>query len=277
MEQVGIVFVTGNQSAEVLQPAYRPFDFPPFSVAAKAPTILGGWLASISPMGRDQFDAPPCKSLSKRITVCCRVIDQSSWTTPKNATFQEWLDECYLMWTGAGNGGRERQTARVGEDHRFRPLASLGLANQIAPFFAEENVPSAIASSRSIWPCRSSARRSLAQALVQMPAAVHSWKRRQQVGYEGKCWGRSFQRAPLRSTHKMPSTQRRGSIAGRPRLPVRGSCGNRSAINRHCSSASSDLGSILDPAGSSARDSRDRVDISGLLSDHCYEINSSNV
>jgi hypothetical protein len=66
-------------------------------------------------------------------------------------------------------------------------------------------------------------------------------------------------------------------MSGRPRQPGRASCRNRSEISRHCSSVSSCLGSILDPAELLAPMSRDRTDIRGLLPDHYYGTTSNTV
>lgn len=256
-----------------MQPADRALDLPASTISTKLASVLSGRDSATSAMRTDQFDPSSRQSLAKRVAVGSLVVNQSLGASREYAMIQQRLDERYLVRAGAGDRRREGQTAGVGENHRLSSLSALGLADHFAPFFADEKVPSANVSPRSRRPSRSSRRSSRAHALVQTPAAVHWRKRRQQVAYEGNRCGRSFQRAPLRSTHRIPSTHRRGSIAGRPHWPVRGSCGNRSAINRHCSSVSTDLGSILDPAGLSTRCWRDRVDISGLLSDHQYEIN----
>jgi hypothetical protein len=70
---------------------------------------------------------------------------------------------------------------------------------------------------------------------------------------EGKCLGRSFQRAPLRRIQRTPSTQGRVGARGRPPLAEGAGSGNRSLIKNHCSSVSSGWGSILDPLGQQPR------------------------
>jgi hypothetical protein len=153
----------------------------------------------------------------------------------------------------------------VGENHGLGSLATLGLANAFAPFFADENVPSAMDSSRLISPRRSSFRKSLPQALSQMPASVQAFKRRQHVEDDGKCLGRSFQRAPVRRIQMIPSTHGRDGAVGRPPLGPTGCSGNKSEMRFHCSSVSSNSGSVLDPADDSTV-SRDRFAMSDLLS-----------
>ncbi|MEZ6050348.1 MAG: hypothetical protein R3C02_03010 [Planctomycetaceae bacterium] len=59
-------------------------------------------------------------------------------------------------------------------------------------------------------------------------ALVESSNCRQQVTSERYSLGKSFQRAPARNTHRMPSRQGRGGIGGRPPADVR--CGGREQV-----------------------------------------------
>jgi hypothetical protein len=136
-------------------------------------------------------------------------------------------------------------------------------------------VPSAKPSSQSTWPCRSSNTTNRRQAWSHTPSSDHSAKRRQQVTYEGNDRGRSFHRAPLRSTHRMPSRQRRTSALGRPPRGSGLGALKRSEISDHCSSVSCgctrfESGSILDPARR-----RDRLHIRRLLSSSDTQFNST--
>lgn len=256
-----------------MQPADRTFNLPSLEITSETASVLSGRLLSVLAMRTDQLDPSPGKTLPKRIAISSHIVNQPLRLATKLSFTKQRFDERYFVGAGTGNRCRERQAVGIGENHDFGSFATFGFTNHFAPFFADENVPSASVSLRSTRPCRSSVRNNRDQAFVQIPLAVHWRNRRQQVGYDGNRSGRSFQRAPLRSTHRIPSTHARGSAIGRPRWPVRESCGNKSAINRHCSSESSDLGSILDPAATS----RDRNDIGGLLSDHLYEINKTSV
>jgi hypothetical protein len=69
-----------------------------------------------------------------------------------------------------------------------------------------------------------------------MPWSSQSRKRRQQVLGEGYRSGKSFHRAPLRSTQRIPSKQGRLAIGlGPPNAEPLGN-GNSGAINAHCAS-----------------------------------------
>ncbi len=100
----------------------------------------------------------------------------------------------------------------------------------------------------------------------KIPSPNHWTKRRQQVPYDGNREGKSFQRAPLRSTHKIPSKHALALALGRPPCEPGGRSEKRPPISDHCSSASSGCrslvsDSLLDPASM-----RDRFDIKSLLS-----------
>jgi len=64
--------------------------------------------------------------------------------------------------------------------------------------------------------------------------------RRRQVLYEGYSLGRSFQRAPLRSTQRIPSKQGRFATGERPTERLLG-LGNSGSIMFHCASVNSVL------------------------------------
>jgi hypothetical protein len=162
----------------------------------------------------------------------------------------------------------------VGENHELGALAALRLADAFTPFFPAQNVPSANDSARWMRPLRSSARNNRDQAFSHTPDSVHAFKRRQHVAGEGKCLGKSCHRDPVRKTQRMPSTQGRAGITGRPPSGPTDVSGNKSAIKSQCFSDNSHLGSILDPVGDAVA-SRDRSLISSLLSAD-YSTNQTN-
>jgi hypothetical protein len=122
----------------------------------------------------------------------------------------------------------------IDEEHDLRPLAALRLADTKPPFLAGENVPSAIASSKRSDFIPSSRWSSRRQAIWKIPLWVHSRSRRQQVAGDGKYVGKSFHRAPLLNTQRIPSKHGRGGTGGRPPTFFILLTGNRSAIRSHC-------------------------------------------
>ncbi len=241
-----MIFIADDEAAEVEQPADGSFDFPASLVAAEGAAVLSLRTAAILPMRADQLDAASRQSLAQRIAVGGAVVDQSLEAATEHATIEQRFDQRDLGWRGAGHDGSQRRAVSVDQEHDLGPLAAFGLPDAQTPFFAGANVPSARASSQSIRPIPSSRRSTRAQAFWNRPASVQAFNRRQQVLGDGKCFGKSFQRAPVRSIHRMPSRHGRGGICGRPPTRLGGSQGNKSAIRFHCSSVSCDFGSVMD-------------------------------
>lgn len=227
---------------------------------------MSRWFCPIAAMGTDQVDAALLQTRSQRIAVGGRVVQEMLGQAAEPTPLEQWLDQSHFVRTGAGNVRAPWQTIRGGEHHDLGAFAALGLAHASAPFFAEQNVPSAMASLVSTAPARSSRRSRRDHACSQAPLLVQSRRRRQHVLAEGNDVGRSFQRAPVCSTQQMPSKQARDGAGGRPPSGDCSGSGKRSAISDHCSSVSVNLGSVLDPAeAANASQSRDRA-ISDLLS-----------
>src|SRR5262249_33302471 len=82
--------------------------------------------------------------------------------------------------------------------------------------------------------------RNVRQIGSQTPCSSQSFSRRQQMLGEGYCRGRSFHRAPERSTHKMPSKHLRSSARLRPPAGDGFTFGDSGWIFIHCSSVSSE-------------------------------------
>ena len=241
-----MAFVADNQSTIVEQPADRALHLPSPLIAPKRSPVLGRGSLTSASMGADQLDTPFGQALPQGIAVRRSVIDQSLGALAQNAILQERFNQLHFRGAGAGDVDAQGGAAAVDQEHDLRPFAALGLANTKSPFLAGAKVPSAIVSSQRSDFKPSSRCSSRAQARRKIPDSVHSCKRRQQVAGEGKCVGKSFQRAPLISTQRIPSRQGRGGTGGRPPACVISRTGNRSSIKCHCSSLSCGLGSVLD-------------------------------
>ena len=238
--------VADYKPAIVEQPANGALDCPASFVSSKGTAVLRRRPGSSPSMRADQFDASLGQTRAQGIAVGCTVVDQSLGASAQDALLQERLDQLDLSGAGTGDVDAQRCAATVDEEHDLRPLAALGLADTSPPFLAGEKVPSAIVSSQRSDFNPSSRCSSRAHACWKSPDSVHSCSRRQQVAGDGKCVGKSFQRAPLINTQRIPSRQARGGIGGRPPAWVISRTGKRSSIKCHCSSLSCGLGSVLD-------------------------------
>lgn len=156
------------------------------------------------------------------------------------------FDQTDFSRAGAVDRKGERNPLAVHHRHDLGTLAALRIPYAAAPFFALANIPSARAVFQSSSPNPSNSRRHRCQAFWKTPDFDHVCNLRQHVGYDGNDFGKSFHRAPDRSTHTIPSKQGLGGTWGRPPARVGAVQGNKSSITDHCSSVSSVGGSILD-------------------------------
>lgn len=242
-----IPLVANQKPAEVPEPSERTLDFPPSFVSPQLPAILHSGLAAVGPMRADQIDAPLFQAISQWIGISSLVVNQprrlasgASASCPGNRDgAQGLLDQRDFVGRGRVEVNSQRNSLAVAHHHPLRTLAAFGFSDARAPFFAGAKEPSAKVSSQSRRPAASSSPRNVRQILSQRSASSHWHKRRQQVLEDGKSFGKSCHRAPLRSTQRMPSKQSRLSAGGRPPRRERLGLGRSGRIFSHCASVSS--------------------------------------
>jgi hypothetical protein len=130
----------------------------------------------------------------------------------------------------------QRNTLAVDHHHKLRTLSAFGLSDARAPFLAAINVPSPKVSSQIRRPCSSSCATNARQISSHTSCSSQNCRRRQHVLGEGNRSGKSFQRAPERNTHKMPSRHSRSEVHGRPPLACWDKAGRCGEIFSHISS-----------------------------------------
>lgn len=239
-------FVASHQTPVVLQPADRSFNLPAMAVSPQRSAVLRHRTFSAPSVRRDQLDPASCESLSQSIAVGGPIVNQSSGKPGMHPLFQQGFNQLDFRSRSVGHVDCQGDSVAIDEDHELGSLSLLGRSDAVPPFFAGENVASAIACSQ-LTPCRlSSFRKARSQALVNRPFSVQSFSRRQQVAGDGKDFGKSFHRAPVRRTHRIPSRQARELVQGRPPAEEGGGGSSRSAIRNHCSSVSCHEASVLD-------------------------------
>ncbi|QDU79598.1 hypothetical protein Pla110_13090 [Polystyrenella longa] len=107
-------------------------------------------------------------------------------------------------------------SSTIQEQHDLGSLTALGGPNAFPLFFVGANVPSAIPSVQSSSPSCWSFSTSRSQSSRKTPDSVYDLNRLQHIVKEGNDFGKSFQRAPVLSTQRMPSKHSRGGACGRP-------------------------------------------------------------
>ena len=243
-----MVFPSNNSPAEVMQPADGSFHDPTSSVSAELSLVRHWSMFSILSCWTNQVDATLRHASSQRIAIGRFVVDQSFRKDVCNhPAFKKSFNQHHLVDVGRFRVNRERKASAIYKEHDLCPFATTSRPDLITPFFADENVPSANVSEQSTFPLSCSFSRSRRRTSSMTPVSVHRLNHRWHVDFEGKSFGKSFQRAPVLSTHRMPSRQSRGCTRGRPPSSPGGSHGNKSSINSHCLSVSSYFESVLDP------------------------------
>ena len=244
LKHLDFMLVTNDQPAKIADPADRAFDFPATAVASKLAAVLRFRFAAVPPMGANQLDTTSPQPLSQRIGIGRPIVNQPfrvlSWPSsacPRNSDFfQRRFDQRDFIRRRRGKLYSQRHTLAIRHHHKLCTLSAFGLADAFTPFFAEENVPSAKHSCHFSCPAASSVPSNARHASNRTSASSHICNRRQHVLAEGKCLGKSFQRAPLRNTQSTPSKQGRlGTGFGRhSQTPSRS--GSNGSITAHCSS-----------------------------------------
>jgi len=174
------------KSPEVVQPTNGSFDFPPLSISPEFSPVLSRRFDAIAFVRSDQIDATFEKPRTQRVAVGSFVVNQLFRAATYSAFSEQRLDEIDFVRTGTFNHIAARRTVAVDQQHDLGALTSFGLAYAKAPFLADENVPSAMDSSRSISPSRSSLLTRRDHAFLNKPDSDHCFNRRQHVGCDGK-------------------------------------------------------------------------------------------
>jgi hypothetical protein len=244
-----MVLPAPHQTAKISQPRKGPRHLPPALITPQLPPILQRRPCTVVAVRTDQINASPGQALTQFVRIAGFVVDQPLGALPRTTAtasghryrVQDRLKQLHVGWGRRFQEVSQRNTFAVDHHQPLRAFAPLGFAHAGPPFVAGAKLPSAKASDQSSWPWLSSCPRKVRQTLSQMSCSSQSRKRRQQVLGDGYRLGRSSQRAPVRSIHKMPSKQGRFGIGfGPPQGDALGS-GNKGAIFSHCSSVSSEV------------------------------------
>ena len=254
--------ITYLDAAQVLQPGIGAFDFPAFAIAPQLAFVLKTAVTDVFPVGNNQLCSPLMEAHTQGIRVIAPIGDDSlQMRTRPSPAFARNLHRCDRAFGQPALGqlrGRklrsDRYAVAVDHHHALRTFPATGFADCRAPFLAATKVASRKASSQSSSRRWSSMDSSFCHALSQTPRSSQLRNRRQHVEPSGYGSGMSRHRAPVRSTHKMPSKHSRLPAQGRPRPSLRrlGS-GNKGSRIFHCFSLNNSGGFLIEEAHQSTR------------------------
>ena len=210
------------------EPRNGSFNLPSVSVAAKATAILDFFKPKVS--GRsNQFNAAFPEISSQTVRVIRFITHQTSGGSRQSS--DRLTNQYLLVRSGRVKGHCQRNSFAVRHHHELRTLATPCNFDFRAPFLATTKWPSIKHCAHWIRLRLSNSRIKLSQIFSQMPWSSQSLRRLQQVLGLGYSLGKSFQRAPLLNTQRMPSKTTRLFFQGRPLLFNLGSNGS---IFFHC-------------------------------------------
>lgn len=249
LEQFRIVFPPRDQAVESLQPANRTLDFVATFVPTQRASVLQWRLRAVLPVRTDQLDLSSAQSLPQPVGIG-HLVEEKPLRPASRAAMalvDQRFDGVHFTHVGSGHERRERQDVAIGHQENVAAVPFSAAADLVTPFFARANEPSPIASSQSMPRRCINVPSSRSHAARNTPERVQSRCLLQHVAGEGDRSGQSFQRAPVKSTHKTPSRHSRGGTQGRPPWGPTGGSGNKSAIRSHWDSERYGLGAVLDP------------------------------
>jgi hypothetical protein len=192
-----MVFISNNQTTEVLQPGEQSLHFVTSAVSPQRASVLCCRLFSVASVGRDHFNSGRRQLFVQRVAVI-RLISDQSLREPACEAFEESVsDKGDFRRRSRRCVNGERKTSAVCHCHELRTFAPLGFSHSEPPFLATTNIPSMKHSLRSSSPRARRSSASASSTLRKTPSRTHCWNRRWQVWYGGKRSGKSSHRAPL--------------------------------------------------------------------------------
>jgi len=141
-EVFGVVFPSGDEAAEVMQPGEKAFHFPAFAVATHPSLVVPDRSPSACAVGGQKNYFLFQELLPQPVTVVSFVGDQASGLFIKKALLQSRPDQSHFRRRSSLCVDGDRKTMSVSNRHDFAALALLGFTNASAPFLAAEKLPS---------------------------------------------------------------------------------------------------------------------------------------
>lgn len=234
-----------QESTMIPQPCNASLNGPSSPITTQGASVLKRRTFTSLTMRADQINASVSQVQSQRVAVGSLVIDQSlngflSLGVGCNMV-QCRLDQRRFRRGRRGKVNSQRKTLAVDHHHKLRTLSAFGLSDAIAPFLAAINVPSPNVSSQIMRPFSSSCATNARHISSHTSCSSQKRNRLQHVLGLGYRSGKSFQRAPERKTHRIPSKQSRSDLHGAPPLGCLGNSGRCGLIFSHIASLTNGL------------------------------------
>jgi hypothetical protein len=177
-----MVFISNNQSPEILQPGKQTLNFPSTPIASELSAILGRGPFAHATVWRNHFNAPLFeKLLIKAVAIIGFITNKLIGRIAGKTTVDGCLDKLYFMGRSTFHVSGDRKTRSVCNCQDLGAFAALCLADSKTLFFAGAKQPSMNASRISIWPRSYSSSTSSFAMRWKIPNPTHCWNRRWHV------------------------------------------------------------------------------------------------
>ena len=137
-----MVFPSGNDSAEVVEPGNCAFHDPTMRVPSQLPMVLKGMSAATSAVRTDQVHTACEQVFAQPVRVSCLVVNQSlQFRFANQLPAEQSFDQNNFVSVSCFDVQTERNSVSIDQKHDLGPLPATGRTNAIAPFLADENRP----------------------------------------------------------------------------------------------------------------------------------------
>lgn len=230
--------VASHQSTPFVLPAVAPLHLP-----ARLPSPMGLWEKSRPtsamgpfPLGRRRLN-PPASHFTPEVRPVIAIVSSQADRTFLGTALGSRNPRPVHHFQPHGDlghvGRRHRicqgQAIAFGQQMDRAALALPAIGYILSPFLAGTKLPPKNAWLQSSLPIWSSPPGKFSQMCSHTPCTCHSWRRQRQVDRLPYWQIKSFQRAPERSTQRMPLRAHRSSAGGLPRRLCAGRSGSISA------------------------------------------------
>jgi hypothetical protein len=135
LEEVGIDFMSDEESPLIEHAADCSFDFPSLQITAETSPVLTRWFLAVAAVRRDLFNAPLLERITKPVGVGCLVVKEALGSVARYLDIHQSFNRVHFgILSGRCKCGN-RATLPIRHQHDFCSLTFLRLTNLKTPLF----------------------------------------------------------------------------------------------------------------------------------------------
>ena len=132
------MLVTHQRPSERLQPTISSLDHLSRQVSSQVPTVVPRRLLEVLTVRREQESAALGESITQGVVVVRAVGEQDLGNRRIRRRIEQRFEQLILRDVRRGDDRGRRTTIRPRPDHRLHPIAALGVADFVPPFFCAD-------------------------------------------------------------------------------------------------------------------------------------------